>query len=408
MDNHTEGKSLIFTDIHFGLKGNSISRLNIAVKAVKCILDAVKKHDIKNIFFGGDLLHQRVSINVNTMNVVLKCVEAMAKHCKVWLIVGNHDTHYKNSVDVSSLNMFKHTNNVEVVNKVKAVTLNGQEVLLAPWLADFSAFTAEQFDMAIGHFDIPSKFLLATYIQEHSSQTASDVVASLIDNDSEFNTSPSLDNMTNADVKAAIKLKDNTSDLIKSFVDLVKRDGWIFAGHIHAHKEFVTKGRNFTFVGTPYQQTLGDMNHDCGFYILDEHNNPEFVKTEGLPVHVEIKMSEAVKDIGGYDFSKVRGNIVKKVYDCDVDRISDAKVSQKIQDFKPYEELIPSYDASIAYGNDVKIENESIALIKKSKLEYIRNYISNIDQKVLDDEGLDRETLFKTLKTYYDMVSDEK
>ena len=114
MDNHTEGKSLIFTDIHFGLKGNSISRLNIAVKAVKCILDAVKKHDIKNIFFGGDLLHERVSINVNTMNVVLKCVEAMAKHCKVWLIVGNHDTHYKNSVDVSSLNMFKHTDNVEV------------------------------------------------------------------------------------------------------------------------------------------------------------------------------------------------------------------------------------------------------------------------------------------------------
>ena len=133
--------------------------------------------------------------------------------------------------------------------------------------------------------------------------------------------------MTNADVKAAMKLKDNTSDLIKSFVDLVKRDGWIFAGHIHSHKEFVTKGRNFTFIGTPYQQTLGDMNHDCGFYILNEHNNPEFVKTEGLPVHVEIKMSEAVKDIDRYDFSKVRGNIVKKVYDCDVDRIADAKIS---------------------------------------------------------------------------------
>ena len=118
------GKTLIFTDIHFGLKGNSVSRLNIAVKAIKCILDEVKKQDIKNIIFGGDLLHERVAINVNTMNVVIKCVEALAKHCKVFLIIGNHDTHFKNSVDVNSLNMFKHTDNVTIVYKAEQLLLN--------------------------------------------------------------------------------------------------------------------------------------------------------------------------------------------------------------------------------------------------------------------------------------------
>lgn len=408
MELEATGKTLLFTDIHFGLKGNSTSRLNIAVKAIKCILDTIKKNKIANVIFAGDLLHERVAINVNTMNVVLKCVEAIAKKCKVYLIVGNHDTHYKNSVDVNSLNMFKHTANVELIHHAVEMTLNGQKVLLAPWLSDFSQFKPNQFDMAIGHFDIPSRFLLATYIEEHSKQKTSTIVSDLIDNDSAFNSSTVLGNTTNADVQAALKLKNKSSDLIRNFVDLVKKNGIIYAGHIHQHKEFVVKGREFIFIGTPYQQTLADMNRDCGFYVLDESNKRTFIKTTNLPVHVEIRMSKVIDDISKYDFSKVRGNIVHKVYDCEVDRLIDAKVSQKIQDFKPYEELIPSYDASIAYGNDIKIENESIELIKKSKLEYIRTYVDNIDAKALKEEGIDKDKLFKVLESYYNKVVEEQ
>lgn len=66
--------------------------------------------------FAGDLYHERVSVNVNTLNIALKCVAAIAKHCKTYLIVGNHDSHYKNSVDVNSLNMFKDMENVTIVS----------------------------------------------------------------------------------------------------------------------------------------------------------------------------------------------------------------------------------------------------------------------------------------------------
>ena len=407
MELEAAGKTLIFTDIHFGLKGNSISRLNIAVKAIKCILDEVKKQNISNIIFGGDLLHERVSINVNTMNVVLKCVEALAKRCKVFLIIGNHDTHFKNSVDINSLNMFRHTKNVVIVHQASQLNLNGQKVLLAPWLSDLSNFQPEQFDLAVGHFDIPSKFLLATYIEEHSTSQTSSIVTDLLDNDSTLQTH-AFGSTTNADVKDAMKLKTKSSDLLKNFIDLVKKNGTVFSGHIHQHKEFVAKGRKFIFIGTPYQQNLGDIKNSCGYYVLDENNKYTFVKTKGLPIHVEVRMSDVINDIDSYDFSKVKGNIVHKVYDCEVDRLVDAKISQKIQDFKPYEELIPSYDASIAYGNDVKIESESIALIKKSKLDYIRNYVDNIDSKALEEEGLKRDKLFKVLESYYNKVVDEQ
>ncbi len=61
--------------------------------------------------------------------------------------------------------------------------------------------------------------------------------------------------------------------------------------------------------------------------MLDESNNYSFVDIKCLPVHVEVRMSKVIDDVDGYDFSKVRGNIVHKVYDCDVDRLVDAKIS---------------------------------------------------------------------------------
>ena len=112
------GKILVTTDWHIGLKQNSKSRLNIIIRVVKKILDYIKANDIKTMIFTGDLFTERVSINVNSMNVALHCIQAIAKHCKTYLIVGNHDSHLKNSIDINSLNMFKTMPNVEVIDKV--------------------------------------------------------------------------------------------------------------------------------------------------------------------------------------------------------------------------------------------------------------------------------------------------
>ena len=123
--------------------------------------------------------------------------------------------------------------------------------MLAPWLSDFSTFTPEEFDLAVGHFDIPSKFLLATYIEEHSASKQTNIVSDLLESDSAL-MSAAAKSTTNADVKAAINLKAKSADLLKTFIDLVKKNGTIFSGHIHQHKEFAAKGRKFIFIGTPY------------------------------------------------------------------------------------------------------------------------------------------------------------
>ena len=158
------GKVLVTTDWHIGLKQNSKSRLNIIVKVVKKMIEYIKANDIKTLVFCGDLFHERVSVNVNSMNVALHCIQAIAKHCKTYLIVGNHDSHLKNSIDINSLNMFKTMPNVEVIDKVTEVSINGNKSVLVPWIGDMTAYEKETFDMMFGHFDVSQKYLIKSYI----------------------------------------------------------------------------------------------------------------------------------------------------------------------------------------------------------------------------------------------------
>ena len=209
------------------------------------------------------------------------------------MICGNHDSFLKNSTDVNSLNIFRNTKNVHVIDKPEEIDVNGQRCLLVPWLTDLSVYGEETFDMMIGHFEISSKYLVQSYIEDNSEKRkTSDKAKARINED--------------ALLKGGSSSK--AADLIGNFVDLVKRGGRIYAGHIHKHREMTVKGRWFSFVGSPYQQNLGEMDAECGFYLLDSENRPKFVDTETPPRHIQVFMSEAMKD--GYDFAPVAGNIV--------------------------------------------------------------------------------------------------
>lgn len=71
---------------------------------------------------------------------------------------------------------------------------------------------------------------------------------------------------------------------------------------------------------------------------------------------------------------------------------------------KPFEELLPDYEIAVKEESGEQVINESVELLKKSKLEYISNYVDNISQKALDESRLDRKKLYETLEKYYNAV----
>jgi hypothetical protein len=321
-------------------------------------------------------------------------MNALAQHCKVYCLLGNHDIYMKNSVDINSMIIFNNIKNVKILDSVLEASINGNKSLFVPWLGDVSKYNNETFDMMFGHFDVSSKYLIKSYIEDHSANNK------LSDKD--------LNCLSNDEILSNSKHTKNAGDFIGDFVDVVKINGSIFSGHIHGRKEFLAKHRRFIFVGDPYQQNLGEKNNVCGFYVINEDNSYEFHEITSIPKHVEIRISEVIENFESYDFSKIKGNILHKIYDVEIDNVLNAKINQKINDWQPYEELLPDYDIDITTSSEIKIQNESIALIKKSKLEYIKTYIDNIDEKVLIENNINTTKLYKILTEYYNLVAEEK
>jgi DNA repair exonuclease SbcCD nuclease subunit len=399
------GKTLLFTDIHFGLKNNSTLKLKICVNVIKTLVETIKKNKIENCIFAGDLFHNRINLSVDTINVVLKCISYLASHCKVYLIIGNHDIYNKNRIDVNSMNIFKDTPNVIIIDKPTIVSINGNKTLLSPWLSNLSTYDEETFDMMIGHFEISSKYLIASYIEEHTVRNKIDdnIVESFLGSESAINDIDTIEAISDDDIK--ILKKSKSGDLIGSFVNIVKKNGVIFSGHIHGHKEFLAKGRNFIFIGSPYEQNFGEMNMECGYYILDKNNKYKFHAITNTPKHIQLKMSEIIEDIDSFDYSIVTNNIIQKIYDIEIDRVQDAKITQKIIDNNPYEESIPIYEVT-TNDNNITVQSETLDNIKKSKLDYIKSYIDNIDSNILTEQNLNKDILFKCIETYYNKVAN--
>jgi len=85
----------------------------------------------------------------------------------------------------------------------------------------------------------------------------------------------------------------------------------VFSGHYH----YRSKLGHINYIGSPLQQSFGEMGHDKGVLILDtEKNKYEFVPIQGTPKHHEIKVFwengkakvTKPKGIGPNDFVRAR------------------------------------------------------------------------------------------------------
>lgn len=398
------GKSLIFTDLHIGLKNDSISRINIINKVIYEIISSIKENKIDNIIFLGDLFHTRSSINVNTMNMAIDIMKVLSSLVKtIVLIVGNHDIYYKSKTDVNSVKIFENLTNVILVEKLEEGILNGQSVLFVPWAADFSTISqTKQYDIMFGHFDIPANYLIRSYIEDNKAKklSAQKVVIDLIEQNSVF--------INCEDVNNIIESNKSSCEYIGNFVEFAKPKGRIFSGHIHKAKTFFVKNKvKFTFVGAPYEQTLGDVGNECGYIILDENNIDTKILITNIPKHIIIKNSEILKNKQNYKkyFKElgITSNIIKRIIDEELPRDFSLKVNDIISELKPYEELPVEYIINKILVNPLDNSDKDQTLtdsIKTSKADYISEYINLMDDAELKEKGIEKSKLFEIFHEY--------
>ena len=153
-------KAAVFTDIHFGLKGNSKQHNDDCEEFVDWFITQAQENNCETAIFCGDWHHNRNSLNINTMDYTIRCLEKLGKSFdQFFYFPGNHDLYYKDKRDLHSVEFGRHIPGVTVVNEI----LEQDDVALVPWLVgeEWKRIPKIKARYMFGHFELPSFYMNA-------------------------------------------------------------------------------------------------------------------------------------------------------------------------------------------------------------------------------------------------------
>ena len=75
-------KAAVFTDIHYGLKSNSLQHNQDCSNFVDWFISKAKAENCETCFFLGDWNHHRATINIHTLQFGLQSLEKLSKRSK--------------------------------------------------------------------------------------------------------------------------------------------------------------------------------------------------------------------------------------------------------------------------------------------------------------------------------------
>lgn len=236
-------KALVFTDIHFGLKNNSITHLNDCANFVDWAIDLAKQNGCETGLFLGDWHHQRASINLQTLNYSLRALEKLNDGFRrFYFIPGNHDLYYRDKRDIHGVEWAKHLSNIQIVND----WFKEGDVAIVPWLVkdDYKRLSKIKAKYMFGHFELPH-FMMNALVEMPDNGTAQ------------------ADQLANVD--------------------------HVFSGHFHMRQA----NGNICYIGNAFPHNFADAGDDKrGCMILEWDKEPEFHSWPSQPLYKVVKLSE--------------------------------------------------------------------------------------------------------------------
>jgi DNA repair exonuclease SbcCD nuclease subunit len=249
-------KVALVTDTHFGARSDSVPFDKFFRKFYdETFFPEIDRRGIKTIFHLGDCFDRRKYINFNTLSSCRDYFFDAAKQrgIEVVMIVGNHDTFFKNTNNVNSPGLLLNDyTNVTAYSGPVEYSVDGTSILLMPWICTdnynecMNAIKISNSQVLFGHFEIAGFQMYKGH-----------------ENDEGFD-----------------------PKLFEKF-DLV------CSGHFH-HRS--SKG-NISYLGNPYEMTWADYDDARGFHIFDTGTRElEFIEN---PNHIFTKIYyDDTKDFG--------------------------------------------------------------------------------------------------------------
>ena len=243
-------KAAVFTDIHFGLKSNSVQHNQDCSDFVDWFIQKAKEENCETCFFLGDYNHHRASINIQTMQFGLRALEKLNNSFEhVYFIPGNHDLYYRDKRDVHSVEWAKHLPNVTIVND----WFIQDDVVIAPWLVgeDHKKLAKLSGKYLFGHFELPAFYM-----------------------------------------NAMVQMPDHGDVNDNDLAGFEK----VFSGHFHKRQA----RNNIWYIGNAFPHNYADAGDDQrGMMILEWGEEPEFHAWPGQPLFRVYKLSDILDNPEG-------------------------------------------------------------------------------------------------------------
>jgi len=239
-------KAAAFTDIHFGLKSNSLQHNQDCANFVDWFIAEAKKENCETCFFLGDYNHHRASINIHTLQFGLQALEKLsAAFDVVYFIPGNHDLYYRDRRDIHSVEWAKHLPNVVIINDF----FKQGDVSIIPWLVqdDYKKLSKLSGKYLFGHLELPNFYM-----------------------------------------NAMVQMPDH-GELNENHVQGFET---AFSGHFHKRQH----RKNIWYMGNAFPHNYADVGDDArGMMILEWGNDPVFRSWPRQPIFRVHKLSDILE-----------------------------------------------------------------------------------------------------------------
>lgn len=307
-------QAVLFTDPHLGVNASSDLWHEVSLSFFKFVRKTCIERNINNVIILGDFFDNRKTLNLKTLNVALEAVNLL-KDFNVNLLLGNHDIFYRNQPKPNSLDLFKEHNNIKIIDEIYYVTYGDTKCCFVPWHYNYYVKGNDlECDILFGHFDI---------------------------------------NGYNITDKSGVNRYPLSVGDFKHYKQT-------YSGHFHNP----VNRNNISYIGSPFQTRFGDVG-DRGLYILEDGYVKDFILFDDYPHFIKINSNGELSE------DKIKGNIIKLVFNTDMGTIENNKIIDKVNSFQPLE---LRFDYSHINGNyeDIDISED---VIFKDKIEILHEYI---------------------------------
>lgn len=344
----------IFADPHFGKSKDNVIKLNTAQQYISYFIDLMKGKT-KTVICLGDWFDNRNSLNINTNHIGYSCLKQLAQVFHVYVIVGNHDTYYKNTTQVNSLIHFDEIDNITIIETPTEVDMNGKYGLMCPWHFDLNQYKEKKYDYLFGHFNMSGAALVGTVY----------------------------------------------TDGPYTVEDLTKMAPIVFSGHFHIRKDYPFKDGKVITVGCPFELDWGDHNNEKGTYMLyTKTGEYKFIPNTTSPVHKKLYWNELVTNGFKIDSTIIKGNYIKLVIDGEYNYDKVVKVIEEINTHTPIIKTEPEF-----IFNTQKNMLQDLKFSKTDVEVSVPTYIDKFIDKMKTPPTIDKTILKGYIDEYYNKVS---